>query len=179
VGEQYCNFFSEYYGLRVVKARLFNSYGPGDAPGKYRSVIPNLIYLALKNQPLPITGTGDETRDFTYVEDIVEGLVLSGVCESAVGKELNLCSGIETRVGELAERINCLTGNTAGVCFQPQRKWDEQKRRRGSYDLARKLLGYEPAITLEAGLPQTVQWFRENWGNIESGSVLRQNVVIS
>jgi UDP-glucose 4-epimerase len=179
LGEQYCNFFAEYYGLRVVKARLFNSYGPGDAPGKYRSVIPNLIYLALKRQPLPITGTGDETRDFTYVEDIVEGLIASGVCESAVGKELNLCSGIETRVGELAERINCLTGNPAGVCFQPQRKWDEQKRRRGSYDLARKLLGYEPAIPLDTGLPQTVQWFRENWDNIESRSVLRPDVVTS
>jgi len=168
LGEQYCSFFSEFYGLRVVKARLFNSYGPGDAPGKYRSVIPNLIYLAMKRQPLPITGTGDETRDFTYVEDIVEGFVSSAVCESAIGKELNLCSGVETRIGELAERINVLTGNPAGICFQPPRKWDEQRRRRGSYDLAKELLGYEPITHLDTGLPQTIQWFQENWSFIES-----------
>ena len=173
LGEQYCSFFSEFYRLRVVKARLFNSYGPGDAPGKYRSVIPNLIYLALKRQPLPIMGTGDETRDFTYVEDIVQGLISSAVCESAIGKELNLCSGVETRIGELAERINFLTGNSAGICFQPPRKWDEQRRRRGSYDLANKLLGYEPGIDLDTGLPQTIQWFQENWGLIEhSGQYL-------
>jgi len=64
LGELYCNFFYHHYGLKVVKPRFFNSYGPGEVPGQYRNVIPNFIYLALQGQPLPITGTGEETRDF-------------------------------------------------------------------------------------------------------------------
>jgi UDP-glucose 4-epimerase len=74
LGELYCNFFHDHYGLPVVKPRFFNSYGPGEVPGQYRNVIPNFIYWAMKGQVLPITGTGQETRDFTYVGDLVDGL---------------------------------------------------------------------------------------------------------
>jgi nucleoside-diphosphate-sugar epimerase len=62
--------------LKVVKPRFFNSYGPGEVPGQYRNVIPNFVYWAMKGQPLPITGTGEETRDFTYVGDVVEANLL-------------------------------------------------------------------------------------------------------
>ena len=65
LGELYCNFFHHHYELPVVKPRFFNSYGPGEVPGQYRNVIPNFIYWAIKGLPLPITGTGEETRDFT------------------------------------------------------------------------------------------------------------------
>src|SRR3990170_3102888 len=75
LGELYCNFFKNHHGLKVVKARFFNSYGPGEVPGQYRNVIPNFIYWAVKGEALPITGTGEETRDFTYVGDIVDGLM--------------------------------------------------------------------------------------------------------
>ena len=87
LGELYCNFFHNHFGLRVVKSRFFNSYGPGELPGQYRNVIPNFIYWALKGRPLPITGSGEETRDFTYVGDIVDGLLRAGVLESAIGQE--------------------------------------------------------------------------------------------
>ena len=88
VGELYCNFFEHHYDLPTVKARFFNSYGPGEVPGQYRNVIPNFIYLAMQGQPLPITGTGEETRDFTYVGDIVDGLLRAGYFNAAVGQEL-------------------------------------------------------------------------------------------
>ena len=78
LGELYCNFFCHQHGLEVVKPRFFNSYGPGEVPGQYRNVIPNFIYWALNGQPLPITGTGEETRDFTFVGDIVDGLLRAG-----------------------------------------------------------------------------------------------------
>jgi len=71
LGELYCNFFKNHYDLKVVKTRFFNSYGPGEVPGQYRNVIPNFIYWAMKGDALPITGTGEETRDFTYVGDLV------------------------------------------------------------------------------------------------------------
>ncbi|MGC9345764.1 MAG: NAD-dependent epimerase/dehydratase family protein, partial [Candidatus Bathyarchaeales archaeon] len=84
VGELYCNYFHDYYGLPVAIARYFNVYGPGEVPGKYRNVIPNFIWWALHKQPLPITGSGEETRDFTFVEDIVDGTLRMGVVEEAV-----------------------------------------------------------------------------------------------
>jgi len=102
LGELYCNVFYSHYGLKVVKPRLFNSYGPGELPGLYRNVIPNFIYRAMKGLPLPITGTGGETRDFTYVGDIVDGLLRLGYFDSATGYEVNLGSGEETAIIDLA-----------------------------------------------------------------------------
>src|SRR5206468_12233376 len=102
LGELYCNFFANHHALNVVKPRFFNSYGPGEVPGQYRNVIPNFIYWAMKGRPLTITGTGEETRDFTYVGDIVDGLLRSGQSEAAIGEEFNLASGVETRIVDLA-----------------------------------------------------------------------------
>jgi nucleoside-diphosphate-sugar epimerase len=170
LGELYCNFFHHHYGLKVVKPRFFNSYGPGEVPGQYRNVIPNFIYWAMKGLPLPITGSGEETRDFTYVGDIVDGLLRAGVMESAVGEEFNLASGKETRILDLAHMINEATGNKAGVRYVERRKWDTKSRLLASVDKARRLIGYEPSTPLELGLANTVQWFRENWDRIEASA---------
>jgi nucleoside-diphosphate-sugar epimerase len=167
LGELYCNFFYNHYGLKVVKPRFFNSYGPGEVPGQYRNVIPNFIYWAMKGLPLPITGSGEETRDFTYVGDIVDGLLRAGVMESAVGQEFNLASGKETRIIDLANMINEATGNTAGIRFAQRRKWDTKSRLLASIDRARQLIGYEPRTCFEEGLKHTIEWFRKNWDRIE------------
>ncbi len=170
LGELYGNFFNHQYGLKVVKPRFFNSYGPGEVPGEYRNVIPNWIYWAMKGHPLPITGNADATRDFTYVSDIVDGLLRAGVMDSAVGQEFNLASGVETRIGDLAEMINAATGNKAGVVMAGQRKWDTKSRLLASVDRARGLIGYDPATPFEAGLRNTIQWFRDNWSLIEASA---------
>ena len=186
LGELYCNFFYNHYGLKVVKPRLFNSYGPGEVPGQYRNVIPNFIYWAMKGLPLPITGTGEETRDFTYVGDIVDGLLRAGVFESAIGQEFNLASGKETRIIDLARMINEATGNTAGIRFVQRRKWDTKNRLLASIEKARKLIGYNPNTPFEEGLARTIQWFRDNWEKIEASarfgpgvsSAVREMVVV-
>jgi UDP-glucose 4-epimerase len=170
LGELYCNFFYNQHGLKVVKPRFFNSYGPGEVPGQYRNVIPNFIYWAMKGQPLPITGTGEETRDFTYVEDIVDALLKSGVLDGAVGQEFNLASGVETRVIDLAHMINAATGNEAGIHFVQKRKWDTKPRLLASIERARELIGYNPVTPFEVGLHNTIQWFRENWDRIEASA---------
>lgn len=170
LGELYCNFFYNHYGLKVVKPRFFNSYGPGEVPGQYRNVIPNFIYWAMKGETLPITGTGEETRDFTYVGDIVDGLLRAGAKERAIGKEFNLASGKETKIIDLAIMINDLTGNKAGVRFTERRKWDTKPRLLASIDRARELIGYEPRTTFEEGLNQTVNWFRSYWKEIDSSA---------
>jgi len=166
VGELYCNYFHDYYGLPVAIARYFNVYGPGEVPGKYRNVIPNFMWWAMHGQPLPITGTGEETRDFTFVEDVVDGTLRMGVLKEAVGEAINLASGVETRIIDLANWINEITGNKAGVVFKPRRSWDKAIRRRASIEKARKLLGYKPKTDMKTGLRKVYDWFRENWENI-------------
>ena len=167
LGELYCNYFYDYYGLPVTIARYFNVYGPGEVPGKYRNVIPNFFWWAMNSQPLPITGTGEETRDFTFVEDVVEGTLRMGVVEEALGEAINLASETETKIIDLANMVNRLTGNTAGIVFKPKRDWDKSFRRRASIEKARKILGYKPKTNIEVGLKKTYQWFKEKWENIK------------
>ena len=167
LGELYGNFFHHHYGLPVVKTRFFNSYGPGEVPGQYRNVIPNFIYWAMSGLPLPFTGSGEETRDFTYVLDIVDALLRAGYYQQAVGQEMNIASGHETNILQMAEMVNELTGNGAGIVWAERRVWDTKKRLLASIDRARELLGYQPQMDFEQGLQTTIQWFRDNWDNIK------------
>ena len=170
LGELYCNFFYNHYGLPVVKTRFFNSYGPGEVPGQYRNVIPNFIYWAMQGRTLPITGTGEETRDFTYVGDLVDGLLRAGYYDEAIGEDINLASGRETKIIDLANMINEITGNKAGIKFVSRRKWDTKSRLLASVDKAKELVGYEPKTPFEDGLKETIKWFRGKWDNIQKSA---------
>jgi len=170
LGELYCNYFFKQYGLKVVKTRFFNSYGPGEVPGQYRNVIPNFIYWAMKGLSLPLTGTGEETRDFTYVDDIIDGMLKAGYIEDAIGDEFNFASGTETKIIDLVNMINKNTKNEAPIKFLKRRKWDTKPRLVGSYEKAQKHIGYEPKTSFEQGLKNTIDWFKENWNNIEKSA---------
>lgn len=170
LGELYANFFNHHYKVPVVKARFFNSYGPGEVPGQYRNVIPNFIYWAMKGLPLPITGDGTETRDFTFVHDIVDGLLRAGVVEAAIGEDFNLASGRETRIIDLANWINEAVNNPAGIAFAERRVWDTKRRLCASVDKARGLIGYAPDTDFQAGLQTTIQWFRDNWDRVDAAA---------
>jgi nucleoside-diphosphate-sugar epimerase len=151
----------------VAIARYFNVYGPGEVPGKYRNVIPNFVWWALHKKSLPITGTGKETRDFTFVEDIVDGTLRMGAVPQAVGEAINLASEKETRVIDLAKWINQLTKNEAGMTFQTRRDWDKVVKRRASIAKATKILGYKPKTEISQGLKKTLKWILENRDRIE------------
>ncbi len=168
LGELYTNYFHNLYHLPIVNARFFNSYGPGEVPGKYRNVIPNFFYLSLNNQPLPITGTGDETRDFTYVGDIVNGLLAMAYYKEAIGEAINLATGREIRIRDLAKWINEITGNDAGIVFKERRNWDKKTRLLASIEKARCIIGYEPSTDFKKGLKSVYNWFIENQENIRS-----------
>jgi len=167
LGECYCNFFKYYYDLKVVRCRFFNSFGPGEIPGPYRNVIPNFIYWAMSGQPLPIMGDGTQTRDWTFVEDIVDGLLRATTTAGAVGEAFNLASAKETRVIDMAEAVLEMTGGKAGIAWTPMRKWDTKKRLLANVDKARRVLGYEPRTEFRAGLERTVAWFEANWDQIQ------------
>ncbi len=167
LGELYTNYFHNLYNLPIVNARFFNSYGPGEVPGQYRNVIPNFFYWAMHGKPLPITGTGDETRDFTYVGDIVNGLLAMAYYKEAVGEAINLGAGREIKIKDLAQWVNELTGNKAGIVFKERRDWDKKNRLLSCIDKAKRILNYEPKMDFKEGLKKVYQWFQDNWENIE------------
>jgi len=165
-GEMYCNFYFHHYGMQVVNCRFFNSYGPGEVPGQYRNVIPNFIYWAMLGQPLPITGSGEETRDFSYVLDLVQGLIKSGFYKEAVGENFNLAAGKEISIKGMAELVNKTTGNKEGLIFKPRRKWDTKPRLLASIEKAQKLIKYEPMVKFGDGFMKNIEWFNDNWETI-------------
>lgn len=168
LGELYTNYFYNLYHLPIVNARFFNSFGPGEVPGKYRNVIPNFFYWSMNKKALPITGTGEETRDFTYVGDLVNGLLSMACYQEAIGEAFNLATGREIRIGDLAEWINEITDNKAGVVFKERRDWDKKNRLLASIEKAKKILGYNPHMEFREGLKQVNAWFVSNWENIDA-----------
>ncbi len=166
-GEMYNNYYYHNYNLPIVNCRFFNSYGPGEVPGQYRNVIPNFIYWAMKGEPLPITGSGSETRDFTYVLDLVQGLIKTSFYKDAIGENFNLASGKEISIKDMADLVNKTTKNKTPIMFKPVRKWDTKKRLLASIKKAEKLIDYKPIGNFEDGFNQNINWFKENWSIIE------------
>lgn len=162
LGEQYVNFFNRYFGIKSVILRYFNSYGPEEYPGKYRNVIPNFIYAAMRGEPLTINGTGNETRDFTYVSDVIEGTLKATQSEYSDCMTFNIGFGKETKIKMLTDKINEMVGNKAGVRFVERRKWDHINRRLAFIDKAKRILKYAPKVGLDEGLINTIEWFKNN-----------------
>ena len=167
-GEMYCNFYSHHYDMKITNCRFFNSYGPGEVPGQYRNVIPNFIYWAMKGQSLPLTGTGEETRDFTYVLDLVQGLIKAAYYEGAVGENFNLAAGREISIGDMAKIVNEKTQNITPISFKPRRKWDTKPRLLASIKKAESLIKYKPITSFAEGFESNIEWFNDNWELIES-----------
>ena len=166
LGELYCNHYHEIYGLSTSIGRFFNVYGPGEVPGMYRNVIPNFMWKAMHNMPLTITGTGNETRDFAYVGDVVDGILRLGVVDKAIGEAMNLASGRETSVKDLAGKIKKVTGSSSEIVYGPKRDWDKSNRRLASIDKAHNLIGYEPKMDFNQGLKNVHNWLTSNRDNI-------------
>jgi len=166
-GEMYTNFYAHQYDMKTVNCRFFNSYGPGEVPGQYRNVIPNFIYWAIKKQSLPITGNGEETRDFAYVLDLIQGLIKSGFYQGAIGENFNLATGKEISIIEMAKLVNETTGNSSDFTFKPRRRWDTKPRLLASIEKAKKLINYEPIIDFREGFMNNIEWFKDNWEIIE------------
>ncbi len=175
LGELYTNYFYNLYKLPIVNARFFNVFGPGEVPGKYRNVIPNFMYWAMNGQALPITGDGSETRDWTYVDDIVNGLLAMGIEQDAIGEAINLGSGEETKVIDMANMVNDLTENTADIHYIKRRNWDVKHRLLSSVDKAEKILDYKPQTSFEEGVNKLHDWFVENWENIQESAEFPEN----
>jgi UDP-glucuronate decarboxylase len=144
--------------LQIKVARIFNTYGPRMLPNDGR-VVSNFIVQALQEQPLTIFGEGQQTRSFCFVEDLVNGLIaLMGSSDDVTGP-INLGNPGEFTMLELAEAVIAKTGSRAGIIHRPLPQ-DDPSRRRPDITLAGEKLGWQPVTDLDAGLDQTIDYFR-------------------
>jgi nucleoside-diphosphate-sugar epimerase len=164
LGEFYCNYYLD--SVSSVRCRFFNSYGPGEVPGPYRNVIPNFIWLALHNQPLIITGTGHETRDFIFVDELIDGLMRCALIDEAHGQAINLGTGRQTRILDLANMIIELTNSKSEIKYAPRRPWDNSKTRQADISRAKDILALRPEVRVEDGLKETIAWFQDHYAMI-------------
>jgi len=138
--------------------RIFNTYGPRMHPNDGR-VISNFIVQALKGEPLTVYGNGAQTRSFCYVDDLIEGLIRMMHQEDDVGP-LNLGNPAEYSILELAEHVLRLTGSKSRIEFRPLPK-DDPTQRQPDISRARRVLDWQPKVSLEDGLKETIRWFRK------------------
>jgi len=159
-GEGYAHAFAKAYGLRTVALRFANVYGPWSE--RKTGVMTRYFRAIQAGEPLVIYGDGSSSRDYTHVSDISRAIELSLDKDVAGGSVLHVASGVETRVAELA-RLSCAAAGVPDhpVEYQPTRA-GEVDRNFASYDRAAQVLGYAPAVPLEAGIRDTWDWFQEH-----------------
>ena len=161
--EAYCTAYHHTYGLKTVALRYFNVYGPRQFRGPYSGVITIFLERALQGKPLIIYGDGRQTRDFVYVKDVVDACILAASRQSAIGHAINVGTGKETSIIELADIIKQLTGASVPIRHAPPLKGDIRKSVSDTKK-AEKLLGYKPEYTLMQGLKETYAWFKKQLG---------------
>jgi len=149
--------YQRQHGVRIKVARIFNTYGPHMHPDDGR-VVSNFIVQALRGEELTLYGEGSQTRAFCYVDDLIEGLIRLMASDNVVTGPINLGNPHEIAVRELAERVLALTGGTGRIVCRPLPQ-DDPRQRCPDIALARRVLGWQPAVTLEDGLRRTVAYF--------------------
>jgi UDP-glucose 4-epimerase len=159
-GEYYCQAFFHSFGLETVGIRYFNVYGPRQDPNSpYSAVIPLFVTRILSGDPPLIYGDGLQSRDFTFVENIVHGNLLAAEASGVGGRIINVADGRQTTLLRLLEILCKLLGRQITPQFLPPRVGDVRESL-ADISLARRLLGYEPVATLEYGIEQTIDYYR-------------------
>ncbi|MBI5788164.1 MAG: SDR family oxidoreductase [Candidatus Schekmanbacteria bacterium] len=158
--EMYCRNFHHLYGLPVVCLRYFNVFGPRQDPtSQYAAVIPKFIRALLQNESPSIYGDGEQSRDFTYVDNVVEANLLAAIMPGAVGQIFNIGCGERTSLNQLLEILQNLTGNHCKANYTDPRPGDV-KHSLADISRAESLLGFKPKIKLEEGLARTVKYWQ-------------------
>jgi len=161
-GELYLQVFHSVYGLQTLGLRYFNVYGPRQDPNShYAAVIPKFIRLALNGEPLPIEGDGAQTRDFTFIEDVVNANVLALTAPELRGESVNIGFGEQTSIRSLAETIIRQTHSSSKIQSLDPRPGDVRDSL-ADISMANRILGYRPKYRLSEGLVATIEWYRAN-----------------
>ena len=164
VAEQYCQMFTQLYGLETVTTRYFNVFGPRQDPGSPYSGVISLFSTALLEGRRPIIyGDGEQTRDFTYIANVVDGVLRACEAPKAYGQSINVATGGRISLNELVRVMNKIVGTDLEPIYKEPRAGDV-KDSQADISKAKALLGYEPLVSLEEGLRHTLDWCRTEYG---------------
>jgi nucleoside-diphosphate-sugar epimerase len=161
IGEQYCRLFYELYGLETVSLRYFNIFGPRQDPNSvYSAVIPKFIDALLQGCPPTIFGDGEQSRDFTYIENVVQANLLAMSAGHLHGETINIACGERTSLNQLVNVLRKILGSKLSPVYEEPRKGDV---RHSLADIRRgeEILNYKPEVGVELGLEKTVEFFRK------------------
>ena len=160
IGEQYCRLFYQLYGLETISLRYFNIFGPKQDPNSiYSAVIPKFIDALLQGRPPIIFGDGEQSRDFTYIENVVQANLLAMSAEHLHGEAINIACGERTSLNQLLNVLKRILGSKVFPIYQEPRKGDV---RHSLADIrkGKEILNYEPKVGVEMGLKKTVDFFQ-------------------
>jgi UDP-N-acetylglucosamine 4-epimerase len=163
VNELYAKVYASLYGMELIGLRYFNVFGPHQNPqGPYAAVIPLFIKAVLNNEPPVINGDGSHSRDFTFVANAVEANIcaLFTTNKEAFNQVYNIACGIETSLNEVFELLKSIAGSDLAPKYGPERKGDV-KHSLADISKAKRLLAYEPGVSVREGLKETFDWYRE------------------
>lgn len=160
IGEEYCRIYYSIYGLETVCLRYFNVFGSRQDPGsQYAAVIPKFITLLLKGKSPPIYGDGEQSRDFTFIDNVVKANLEACKAKGTSGEVFNIACGKSVTINELVEKLNKILQTRIKPTYQSPRKGDV-RHSLADISQARKTLHYSPEVGFDEGLEKTVQWFR-------------------
>jgi nucleoside-diphosphate-sugar epimerase len=161
VGEYYCSVFSKVFGIETVSLRYFNVFGPYQDPSsQYAAAIPAFVTAILKNQPPTIYGDGEQSRDFTYIDNVVEANLLAARAKQTKGEVINIACGQAITVNAIIEMINQLVGKNVKPLYAPSRPGDV-KHSLADITLARRLIGFKPTVQFREGLEKAIKWYSD------------------
>jgi UDP-glucose 4-epimerase len=160
VSEQYCQLFAKLYGVETVAIRYFNVFGPRQDPGSpYSGVISLFIKALIEGRAPAIYGDGKQTRDFTYVSDVVQGVLLACQAENVSGEVINVANGGRISLLELVRALQIILCQDTPPVFGAPREGDVRDSQADIFK-ARQLLGFAPSVPFDEGLRRTVSWYR-------------------
>ena len=160
MAEQYCQMFTRLYGFETVSIRYFNVFGPRQDPGSPYSGVISLFATALLDGRRPIIyGDGEQTRDFTYVTNVVDGVLRACAATNVAGEVMNVATGGRISLNQLVSVMNGIAGTNLQPMYKEPRTGDV-KDSQADITKAKMLLGYQPIVSLEEGLQRTLEWCR-------------------
>jgi UDP-glucose 4-epimerase len=161
-GEYYCSVFAKVYGLQTISLRYFNVFGPYQDPAsQYAAAIPAFVTKIIKNKPPTVYGDGEQSRDFTYIDNVVHANLSAARAAKLSGEVVNIACGQRITVNEIIRMINKILGKSVQPKYEPSRPGDV-KHSLASIELAKKVIGYKPVISFGDGLERAIAWYREN-----------------
>lgn len=161
VGEYYCRVFTRVYGLETVSLRYFNVFGPRQDPGsQYSGVVSRFISSLLNDERPVIFGDGEQSRDFTYIDNVVAANLSAASSPTASGKVINIANGQRITLNELLEELKQLTGRTDVTAEYREPRVGDVRHSLADISRAREFLGYESKVDLREGLQRTLDWWK-------------------